>query len=91
MLASMDKIAIPCSCGCSVLVIMEWDAFQDEPQQFFVEFFTAVDPRASRRERISAAWRVLRGKNPWLHDVALDPNAIAELRNFINKNLPARV
>lgn len=84
----MDKIVIPCSCGCSILVIVEFDAInEDLPQEFWAEFFTSVDPKANRRSRWSAAWRILRGKNPWIHDVCMDPRALADLRDFLNRNL----
>lgn len=83
----MEKIAIPCSCGCSVVVVMEFEQFGDDPQQFFVEFFTAYREKDSRRARWQAAWRVFRGKDPWLHDVCLDPTEIAKLRDFLSERL----
>lgn len=83
----MDKIAIPCNCGCSVVLVMEFEELGDHPQEFVTEFFTAMDLKGSRRIRWQTAWRILRGKDPWLHDVCLDSKAMGELQDFLAKKL----
>lgn len=84
----MNKIAIPCTCGCGVLVIVEFDQYGEDPQEFFVEFFTSPDPRISRRQRLATAWRVLRGREPWLHDVNLGPHEMNDMKAFLERTLP---
>ena len=82
----MEKLAIPCSCGCSVVVFMEFDAFEEDPQEFFAEFYTMVRPRF--RERLKSAWSVFRDQDHYLHDVAMDKDALVKVRDFLDKHLP---
>lgn len=83
----MNKVVIPCNCGCSIVVIIEFDEFEDNPQEFFAEFYTAMRPNETRRSRLLAAWRVLRGRDPWLHDVCWDADAVKALHEFLNRTV----
>jgi hypothetical protein len=82
----MEKLAIPCECGCSVVVFMELDAFKEDPQEFFAEFYTMVRPPF--RERFKTAWAVFRDKDHYLHDVVIDKDALVKVRDFLEKTLP---
>lgn len=78
-------LALPCVCAgtCSVVLVTEFDGFKDEPQTYYFSFFIRAS-EASLRNRMRRAWGVLRGKDPWLHDITLNPSQMAELRDFID-------
>lgn len=82
----MEKLAIPCQCGCSVVVFVEFEAIGDDPQEFYAEFYTMVCP--SFWERFKTAWKVFRGKDHYLHDLVMDKDSLTEVRDFLDKNLP---
>jgi hypothetical protein len=70
---------------------MEFDQFGEDPQEFFVEFFTSYRPKDSRRSRWKAAWRVFLGKDPWLHDVCLGTEEMTQFKEFLDATLPSPV
>lgn len=76
---SIHKIAVPCDCGCGVVLVTRFDPWGDEPEEVFVEFFEAYQV-SGLRNRLRAAWRVVRGKEPWLHSICLQAEGIAEMR-----------
>lgn len=84
----MKKFLVPCTCGCAIVAVIEFDPFEDDPQMYFAEFYTATRPGASRWERFKAAWRVVRGNDPWMHSVCWDANAVKELRDFLDSCIP---
>jgi hypothetical protein len=36
---SIHKTAVPCDCGCNVVVITTFEPWGDDPEQVFCEFF----------------------------------------------------
>jgi hypothetical protein len=84
----IDKLALPCECAgtCSVALVTSIEGVAEDPHEFYVEFFEHVG-RAGLRLQAKAAWRVLRGKDPWTHDVSLSVRQILELRDFIDKTV----
>lgn len=87
-----DKLALPCDCAgtCSIALVMEFEARDDEPQEFFVEFYTSVGHgRGDWRDRLRIAWGVLRKKEPYVHSLCwTDPTQPEALRDFLNDKLP---
>lgn len=78
------QLSLPCACAgtCSVILVTNLEGFEDEPQTYYVSFFVRAGGGAlSHRAR--RAWAVLRGKDPWLHDVTLNPSQMRELHDFI--------
>lgn len=65
---------------------MELDELEDDPQEFFAEFYTMVRP--SFGERLKTAWSVFREKDHYLHDVVMDEASLVKVRDFLNKHLP---
>lgn len=68
---AITKTAIPCACvgSCGCVVLIDLEAWGDEPHQVYVEF--SLGYRGRFRDRIKAAWRIVRGRNPWFHSVCL--------------------
>lgn len=77
----ITKVAVPCSCvgNCGVVLVTDMQPFGDDPHVAFVEFFQSYQSH-TMRHRLRAAWRVLRGKDPWIHDICLDEIGIAQMR-----------
>jgi len=75
------KTAIPCGCGCGCVVLVDCP-WGDEPRELYVEFSLAF--HAGLRYRLRACWRVLRGKDPWLHCVALEADGIQKLKEALD-------
>jgi hypothetical protein len=81
----MKKVTIPCSCGCSVVTVVEFDEIGDNPREFFADFYTmALPPFGSR---LKTAWKVFRRREHWIHDVHLDEEGLRELRDYLNEIL----
>ena len=78
----MDKIAIPCTCGCSVVAFFDFSEY-DEPM--YADFYTSVRP--DLKHRVKTAWEVFRRRENWIHDVELDENGLRQLRDFLNEHL----
>lgn len=81
----IHKHAIPCSCvsTCGVALIMEIEGMDSEPSAYYGEFFMSY--QGGLRGRLRTAWRVVRGKSPWLHSIAIDPTEIAALHAWLGK------
>lgn len=78
----VHKTAIPCDCGCSAVLVWEFEPWGDEPHEIIVEI--SVTWWAGRlRNRLRAAWRVLRAKDPWMHSVVLQGEGIEQLRRAV--------
>lgn len=87
---SIYKLALPCDCAgsCSIALITEIDWWNDDPSDFFVEFYTAVSRQRRFRDRLRVAWGALRNREPWIHDVSwTGPEEIRQLRDFLSKAL----
>lgn len=84
----MKKVTIPCSCGCSVVSIIEFEEWKDDPRSFYAEFYTMVRPRF--RDRFKTAWAVFRGREHWLHDVCMQAEGLEELRDYLNEIAPLK-
>lgn len=70
---------------------MEFDAFQEDPQEFFAEFYTHIASHPSLRYRLKNAWKVFRNKEHWLQDVCMDKIALRELQELLNRKMPEHV
>lgn len=83
--------SLPCACvgTCGVALVIAIDGIKEEPQSWFIEFYEQVGNGKGFRWRARAAWRVLRGKDPWTHDVALEPPQLAELSDWIEHTIKA--
>lgn len=81
----MKKVTIPCSCGCSVVTVIEFDEIGDLKREFFADFYTMARPPFG--SRLSTAWKVFRRKDHWIHDVNLDEDGLRELRDFLNETV----
>lgn len=79
-------MTIPCSCGCSVVSVVEFEEIGEEPREFYAEFYTMACP--SLGHRLKTAWQVFRGKEHWIHDVCLTKEGLTELRDYLNQIMP---
>lgn len=77
----MKKVTIPCSCGCSVVIIVEFEEWNDDPREIYAEFYTQAQPKFG--ERLKTAWKVFRRKDHFLYDLALDEAGLKELRDYL--------
>lgn len=75
---TVHTTAVPCDCGCGAVLVTEFEQWGDEPHQVYVEFSLAYHARL--RERVRAAWRVVRGREPWLHAVVLQGDGLRDMR-----------
>ena len=81
MSAGSIKTAVPCACGCGVVAVTHVEQHGEEPREAYVEFYESY--RGGISGRLRAAWRVVRGKDPWLHCIALDADGIGKLRGAL--------
>lgn len=86
----IHKIAVPCDCSCSVLLITEFEKYGDDPQQFYFDFYTQVKSKPYFRDRIKNIWAILRGKDIIDDCIVLSPEHIEQVRDFFNEHLPVR-
>lgn len=66
--------------------MVEFESFDDDPKEYYAEFYTMVRPRF--RDRLKTAWAVFRRRDHWLHDVCLAEEGLIELRDYLNEILP---
>lgn len=81
----MKKVIIPCSCGCSVVTVFEFDEIGEYKKEFYADFYTMVIPSFS--SRLKTAWKVFRRKDHWIYDVNLDEEGLRELRDYLNETV----
>ncbi len=84
-----DRLMLPCDCagGCNIAVFMEYEAYGDGPQEFFLEFYTAP-MRGTFRWRVKHAWATLRNKEPYMHGVGwTGPTEPQRLRDWLNETI----
>ena len=81
----------PCSCvgTCGVVVVTEWDAEDDSPEEWFAEMYQHIATRKGMRDRVRVAWAVLRGRDPYTHGICLQHEEIVGLRDFLNERTAA--
>jgi hypothetical protein len=74
---------LECDCvgTCGFLVIDVWD---DPDLEIFAEFYSAGPWTHRLRTRAKAAWKLLRGKDHYLHALALNNAKLGALRDFLN-------
>lgn len=87
-MAGSWKTAIPCDCGCEAVLIWEFEPWGEEPHQVYVDFIVGL-PIGGLRGRVKAAWRIVRGKDPWLHSIVLQDEGIEQLRHAIRFKEPS--
>lgn len=77
----------PCSCigTCSVVIITEWDDADQQPEDWYLEFFQHIQTRKGFKDRWRVFWGVMRGRDPYTHGVILQTEEIAGLRDFLNE------
>lgn len=75
---TIHRSACQCDCGCGAVLVTRFDQWGDEPEQVYAEFSLAY--HGGVRERLRAAWRVVRGKDPWLHSVVLQDDGLRGMR-----------
>lgn len=73
------KTAIPCECGCSVVMVWEFEQWRDEKHHVCVDWSVSF-AEGRLRNRLRAAWRIVRGKDPWMHSIVLYEDGIDQLR-----------
>lgn len=78
---TIHRHAVPCECGCDCVLITEFDQWGDDPEQVIVEFGVANNV-VGFRHRAGIAWKILRGKDPWMHGVALQGETLAQMREI---------
>ncbi|MBX5442268.1 MAG: hypothetical protein IRZ32_12180 [Solirubrobacteraceae bacterium] len=80
--------AVPCDCAgtCTVALVTALEPAGREPQTWYVDLYQHARYR-SLGDRARAAWRVLRGRDPWMHQVVLSPERLRGLRDFIDEHL----
>lgn len=83
---TIRKTAVPCDCGCEAVLIWEFDQWGDEPHHVVVDLIVGYYA-ASFRARAKAAWQVLRGKDPWLHSMCFQDEAIGQIRRAFGGGL----
>lgn len=84
------KASVPCDCGCENVLIWEFEPWGDEPHQVYVEF-TAAYPADRLSQRLKAAIRILRRKDPWVHSITLQQEGIEQMRAAMSHyNAPRR-
>lgn len=81
----MKKVIIPCSCGCSVVTVVEFDEIGDDPREFYADFYTMARPGFGHR--LKTAWKVFRRQDHWIYDVNLDEEGLRELRDYLNETV----
>ena len=74
------EATIRCDCGCAVLVLDYWKSHPAD--EGYLDVYTA--PRPGLRHRLRAAWRVARGKDPWVDTLVFGPKQVAQLRAFLD-------
>lgn len=79
------KLALPCECvgTCGVAVVTVLEPWGDDPMETFIGFHQRAGYE-TLSQRARAAWRVLRGQDPWLHDVSLSVAQMRELSDFLH-------
>lgn len=85
-----EKLALPCDCAgtCGIALFMEFEASKDDPQEFFVEFYSAPLHGRSLRWRLKHAWAAIRDKEPYMHAVCWTTSEQPErLRDWLTKRL----
>lgn len=82
------QAVLRCECGCAVLCLDWFPPFKDEVAEGYMDVYT--HPRANGfRSRLKMAWRILRGKDPWVDAVVFGPKQVAELQGFLARCNPA--
>lgn len=82
------SIRLDCDCGCTILNV-DFDKFGEEPALWGWHFFTCFDPKRSFRERLIAAWSILRGKDQApLSGTVHNVEDMERLQNFLTETLP---
>jgi hypothetical protein len=84
------KLALPCGCvgTCGVALVTAFEPWGDDPAEAFVSFHQHVGYGQALWWRARTAWRVLRGKDPWTHDVSLDVAQMRDLARFLLRAVP---
>lgn len=80
-----SELALPCECGCSIVLITEIDEWKEEPREFYVDFYTGYH-EGKFRYRLKQAWYLLRAdrnKSP-MHAVVFHEESIKKLRDFLD-------
>lgn len=74
------KQVVPCACSgtCAVVLVTDIEAWGDEPHHVYVEFYAQMS--GGLRSRLRAAWRIVRGKDPWLHAICLEEESVRQMR-----------
>lgn len=70
-------------------MVMELPEFKGEAQEFYAEWYTMVQP--GKKWRLRTAWQVFRGRDNYLHDIALGEEGLHELKDFLNETIKAPV
>jgi hypothetical protein len=83
---------IPCDCvgTCGVALVTDFEPFDDEKPEMFIEMFEHISGAGSLRHRLKVAWKVARGRDPWSHGVCIQNRAkVTDLRDFLTECLDA--
>lgn len=64
------------------MLVWDFEEWRDEPHHMYVEF-SVTFPAGRLRNRLRAAWRVVRGKDPWMHSVVLREEGVDQLRKAV--------
>lgn len=73
-----------CNCGCAFLVIDKWE-WDDDADDWYAEVYTLPRPN-TLRHRLKTAWRIARGKDPWMDSLVFSPQTLGEMREFLDKH-----
>lgn len=79
-----SSLTLPCACGaCDHVILAEIDGWGEDPIEYFLEFTHKYVGR-DLRDRIKAAWKVLRGdSNMWFHSIMWEPKELRTLRDYL--------
>lgn len=85
-----ERLIVPCDCvgTCSYLVLekFEWKNSAD-PDDWYAEFYSCGPWQSRLRHRAKAAWKLLRGKDHYLHCLYMEPASARKLRDWLADNV----
>lgn len=85
------QVELRCECGCAILCLDWFPPFKDEKAEGYMDVYTRpADTRLGNRLRM--AWRMVRGRDPWVDALVFGPRQAAQLQGFLALcNDPAQV